>query len=385
LDQKTIYEIIQKYKENTATDAERQALLEWYRNMAYRDAEFPEDEASVETFMLQRLQTSIGAQKGVGRVRRMGRRNWYIAASVILLLGIGVAVILRKPRQPEASVAAVQPVHDIGPGTNVAKLTLANGSVVSLTDAVKGDIAEQSGIRISKSVEGKIVYEVGAAGGSSDVAGVVSYNKIETPPAGQYQVVLPDGTRVWLNSSSYLRFPVHFSSDERRVELSGEAYFEIAANAKMPFYVGTNGMTVAVLGTSFNVHAYPDEKHIRTTLLEGAVRVAAEGSSVLLKPHDQADLGDRLHVSQVDVEDAVAWKNGFFRYHDERLETIMKHVSRWYNVSVVFDDEKLKDETFGVLSTRFANISALLHLLEQTADGVRFTLSGSVIVVSRKK
>jgi len=156
LDQQTIYELIQKYKDNTATDAERQALMEWYRSTAYRDAEFPEDEASVETFMLQRLETSIGMEMSIGRERGMSRRSWYIAASVILLLGIGVAVIMRKPHQPEARVA-VQQTHDIGPGANKATLTLANGSTVSLTDAVRGNIADQGGIRVSKSADGRII------------------------------------------------------------------------------------------------------------------------------------------------------------------------------------------------------------------------------------
>lgn len=391
MDQPSIYELIQKYKDDTATDAERQALMEWYRSIAYRDAEFPEDEASVKASMLQRLEMSITP------IRTTYRRNWYIAASVILLLGIGAAaVITRKTHQPEPPVAVQQPPHDIGPGANKAILTLANGAKVSLTDADKGNIADQSGITISKSADGKIVYTATQQNPNSptnpnnpaspETSQPLAINKIETPPGGQFQVVLPDGTRVWLNASTWLKFPVRFSPGERRVELSGEAYFEVQRNPAAPFRVSSQRQEIEVLGTHFNVHAYADEPHIKTTLLEGSVRVASGQSSVLLKPNEQADLGgsDKLRVSQADVEYAIAWKKGYFRYEDERVETIMQHVSRWYNVQVVFEDAKLKDETLGVLSTRFANISALLNKLEQTSQEAKFTLKESTVMISRK-
>jgi len=381
LDQQAINELIQKVKENTATDAEKQALMEWYRSTVYRDAEFPEEEASVEAVMLARLEASIGTKKGTGH------RNWYIAAaSVILLLGIGTIAVLRKPLRPETRVT-VQPPHDIGPGANVATLTLANGSTISLTDAATGNIAEQGGIRISKSADGQIVYTVApstATNGLPDTGVAFTYNKIEIPAGGQYQVVLPDGTRVWLNSSSWLRFPVHFSSKERSVELSGEAYFEVQRDPGVPFRINSLRQDIEVLGTRFNVHAYPDETNIRTTLVDGAVRVTAGGKSVFMHPKEEADMDDGLHVSQADVEAAIAWKNGYFRCVDQPLEIIMKQVSRWYNVKVMYEDEKMKDETFGVLSNKFSNISVLLKMMEKTGNA-KFTVSGATVVVSRKK
>lgn len=381
MDQHTINELIQKYKESTATDAEKQALMEWYRSTVYRDAEFPEDEASVEAFLLNRLETSIESKRGTGR------RNWYFAAaSVILLLGIGTVAILRKPHRPEPQVA-VQPAHEIGPGANVATLTLANGSTISLTDAATGDIAEQGGIRISKTADGQLVYTVApstTASGLPDTGVAFTYNKIDIPPGGQYQVVLPDGTRVWLNAESWLRFPVHFSSKERKVELSGEAYFDVHHDPDAPFRISSLRQDIEVLGTQFNVHAYPDETNIRTTLVDGAVRVTAEGKSVLLKPKEEADLGDGLHVSQADVEAAIAWKNGYFRCVDQPLEMIMKQVSRWYNVRVVYEDEKMKEETFGVLSNKFSNISVLLKMMEKSGNA-KFTVNGATVFVSRKK
>jgi ferric-dicitrate binding protein FerR (iron transport regulator) len=380
LDQQAINELIKKYKENTATDAEKLALMEWYRSTVYRDAEFPEDEASVEASMLRRLEASIEPKRGTGR------RNWYIAAaSVLLLLGIGAVAVLRKPHRAEPRLAA-QPFHDIGPGANAATLTLANGSTISLTDAATGNIAEQAGIRISKTADGQLVYTVApsTASGLPDTARAFTYNKIDIPAGGQYQVVLPDGTRVWLNAGSWLRFPVRFSSKERSVELSGEAYFEVQRYPGVPFRVSSLRQDIEVLGTQFNVHAYPDETNIRTTLVDGAVRVTAGGKSVLLKPKEEADLDDRLHVSQADVEAAVAWKNGYFRCVDQPLEIIMKQVSRWYNVRVVYEDERMKEETFGVLSNKFSNISVLLKMMERTGNA-KFTVNGATVVVSRKK
>ncbi|MES1160477.1 MAG: FecR domain-containing protein, partial [Bacteroidota bacterium] len=209
------------------------------------------------------------------------------------------------------------------------------------------------------------------------------YNKIEIPPGGQYCVVLPDSTRVWLNAGSSLRFPVRFASNQRRVELSGEGYFEVAANKEAPFHVSCLHQEVEVLGTHFNIHAYSDEAHTVTTLLTGSIRVNGGGSSILLRPDQQADLYDRLRVQQVDAEDAVAWKNGYFRFDDERLETIMKSIGRWYNVGIDYENEQLKDEPYGILSARFANLSALLKLMEQTGSA-HFSLEGSIIHIKKK-
>jgi ferric-dicitrate binding protein FerR (iron transport regulator) len=170
------------------------------------------------------------------------------------------------------------------------------------------------------------------------------------------------------------------------VELSGEAYFEVQRQAGTPFRIVSLQQEIEVLGTRFNVHAYPDEAHIKTTLVDGSVRVTAGANSVLLKPDQQSDLSDKLRVSPADVQAAIAWKNGFFRYQEERLEIIMKHVARWYNVKVEFEDEKLKNEGFGILSTRFANISSFLQNLARTGDGsVKFSVSGSTVFISRKK
>jgi len=354
--------------------------MEWYRDTVHRDAEFPEEEASVEAVMLARLETSIGTKKVPGL------RNWYIAAaSVILILGIGTVAVLKRSPAAETRVT-VQPVHDIGPGANVATLTLANGSTISLTDAATGNIAEQGGIRVSKSADGQLIYTApsAAADGLPDSSAAFTYNKIDIPAGGQYQVVLPDGTRVWLNSSSWLKFPVHFSSTERRVELSGEAYFDVRRDPGAPFRISSLRQDIEVLGTQFNVHAYPDEANIRTTLVDGAVRVTAAGKSVVLDPKQEADLGDGLYVAQADVEAAVAWKNGYFRCVDQPLEIIMKQVSRWYNVKIAYEDEKMKDETFGVLSNKFSNISVLLKMMEKTGNA-KFTVNGATVVVSRKK
>lgn len=381
MDQPTIYELIQKYQDNTITEAEKQALMDWYRSTAYRDADFPEEEAVVKEFMHSRLMAGIGVKR-----INYSRRNWAVAASVLLLLGAGWLFVVKR-RSPPPEKNLVDKTHEIGPGANKAILTLADGSKVSLTDASKGNIAWQDGIRITKAAGGQVVYTISpstmeGAGESADTT--TRYNTITTPPGGQFQVVLPDGSLVWLNAISSLKFPVKFSAlKERRVYLTGEAYFEVVHNQEAAFRVETPRQVVEVLGTHFNINAYADEEYTNTTLLQGSVRLTAGENSALLKPGQEALFQDRFKVSAVDTEYAIAWKNGLFRFDDQRLESIMKVVSRWYNVQVVFEDNAMKEEIFGFVSTRFANISALLHTLEQTGDA-RFKVEGSTIRISKK-
>jgi ferric-dicitrate binding protein FerR (iron transport regulator) len=262
---------------------------------------------------------------------------------------------------------------------------LANGQKISLTDAQKGQIIQQKGVQISKTADGQVVYTAATdSKESSGAIAVAQYNTMETPRGGQFQLFLPDGTRVWLNAASSLKYPVDLgSAGERRVELSGEAYFEVAHNKDRPFRVITNRQVVEVLGTHFNVSAYNDEPNTKTTLLEGSVKVTGGDKSAMLKPGQEVSLTDHFKVSDVDTEEAVAWKNGYFRFDDERLETVMRKVSRWYNVDVVYRDNDVKDDLFAAVTTRFANISTLLKIMEQTGDA-SFSIEGSKIIISKK-
>lgn len=389
MDQDTIYELIKKYRDNTASESEKQALLEWYRQTAYQDAEFPEDEDAVGEFMLERLNRENKPRNG----RIIPIRRWLLAASVLILLGLGSLYVIHIRGGSQKNNIALIPKKDIAPGGNKAILTLANGSKISLTDASNGTVASQNGVQVTKAANGQLVYVIkntgmpitaSGAANSENKTAALAFNTIETPKGGQYQVVLPDGSKVWLNAMSSIKFPVSFSSlKERRVELTGEAYFEVEHNKDLPFRVVSGKQVVEVLGTHFNVNAYPDETGIKTTLLKGSVKVTGDSNSAILKPGQQAEFTSSITISNVNTDEAVAWKNGYFFFDDEKLQDIMRVVARWYDVKVVFADESTKNETFGALSTRFANISTLLNMMEQTGDA-RFSIDGSTITVSKK-
>jgi len=384
LDQERIYILIKRYRENTATAAERDELLKWYRENAYQDAEFPENEEAVGEAMLARLNRETKPLK-----IKVNYFKWVAAASVVLILGIA-GVFVSKITGNKATTQQLAK-NDIPPGGNKAILTLANGKKISLTDAGNGQIANQNGIKVTKAANGQLVYTIiDRSGNLPEAAGsnqinTSDFNTIETPKGGQYQVVLPDGSKVWLNAYTSLKFPVSFNNQkERRVELSGEAYFEVSHNKELPFRVVTNRQTVEVLGTHFDVNAYTDDAVTKTTLLQGSVRVTAAGNKVILIPGQQAKLTNTLDVSEANTTEAIAWKNGYFNFDDEKLENIMRSVSRWYNVDVVFEDQSLKKETFGAVTTRFANITTLLKMMEQTGDA-RFSIQGNTITVSKRK
>ena len=267
----------------------------------------------------------------------------------------------------------------ITPGRNRAVLTLANGKKLDLDDTQTGIISRQGASIVSKSADGKLAY-----GNNTDTRdkNAVTYNTIETPRGGQYQLTLADGTEVWLNAGSSLKYPTTFTGKERKVELTGEAYFEVAKNKEKPFSVALNGMEVEVLGTHFNVMAYNDENTIETTLLEGSVKLTKDGSSTMLIPNQKGVLNSgasnfRVHV--VNTENVIAWKNGFFKFDDENIETIMRKVARWYDVDVSYKGN-LKRQNFGGKVPRFKDISQLLTTLELTGT-IHFKIDGRRITV----
>lgn len=300
------------------------------------------------------------------------------AASVIVIISAGLYFFNTETKN--VSLAQIASTEMIKPGGNNAVLTLSNGKRIVLNDAANGQLAKESGIVITKTADGQLVYTISGGGVANQDQQLV--NTIETPKGGQYQVNLPDGTKVWLNAVSSLRFPAKFSGRERKVELSGEGYFEVAHNSQMPFKVKTAHQEVEVLGTHFNVNSYADDAETMTTLLEGAVRILTENAGkAVLKPGQQSVLGkNKMVVETADIEAAVAWKNGEFRFNDEKLESIMHKVARWYNVEVIYQNEQLKTASFGGVITRFAKVSELLKMLELTKE-VKFKIEGNTIVV----
>ncbi|TKC57251.1 DUF4974 domain-containing protein [Pedobacter hiemivivus] len=315
-----------------------------------------------------------------------------VAAAIIVVAGIALFFYLQQlnPFQQTNKLAS-----DLLPGKNNAVLTLANGQQIILNETANGEIAKQEGISITKSEDGTIIYNIDQSVPEKKAqSGVLLYNTISTPRGGKYQLNLPDGSKVWLNAASMLKFPVVFAANERRVELIGEAYFEVAKNKHQPFHVKTAQQELKVLGTHFNVNAYSDEKEVKTTLLEGSVKVvtlskqsnAKIPEDVVLKPGEQATLiENQLNVTHADIGEVMSWKNGMFEFNNCDLSTVMRQASRWYDVDVVYESG-IPNVKFSGEVSRNVNASAFLDMLKYL--DVKFSIekigsNRSRIVVSK--
>lgn len=328
----------------------------------------------------EELQQKIAKSSIIPLLTRKKRTIWkpvMAAASVIIVMS-AVAVLFRQASKPVKSNAIAQK-NDIRPGRNKAVLTLANGQKITLTDSVNGQIAVQANVKIAKTANGQIAYELPNGVTDDDLA--PGYNTIEAPTGGQWQVILPDQSRVWLNAKSSLTYPTYFSGNERKVELKGEAYFEVAHNAKMPFKVSSRGQTVEVLGTHFDIMAYDDDEIMKTTLLEGSVKISNNGYSRILVPGEQAQVSDAgtKVTNEIDLEDVMAWKNGYFKFNDN-LENVMRKISRWYNIEIKYANNVDPSLRFGGKISRYKNLSSALKIMELTGN-VHFKVEGRRVTV----
>jgi ferric-dicitrate binding protein FerR (iron transport regulator) len=265
--------------------------------------------------------------------------------------------------------------NDVSPGGDKATLILADGSTIVLDETQNGTIAQQGNSKIIK-LDGKLSYDP-----TNKNSREIVYNTISTPKGGQYQLELPDGSQVWLNATSSIHFPTSFTGTERRIEITGEAYFEIAKNPNMPFIVTVSNSEVQVLGTHFNINAYNDEDNVKTTLLEGSVRFVNDSSVNILKPGQQAQLtkeGTTKVVSDVNVDNVVAWKNGLFDFENASIETVMRQLSRWYDVEIEYKGKT--DDLFIAEMRRNIKLSDALKALELTGK-VKFDIQDKKIIV----
>ena len=316
---------------------------------------------------------SKGKKHRVIRLRRIA-----IAASVIGLLLISVFLLNDKIGKKETAKTGTDQQrfkNDVLPGSDKATLTLADGSTILLDEALNGTIAQQGNSKIIK-LDGKLSYDP-----TNKNSREIVYNTISTPKGGQYQLELPDGSQVWLNATSSIHFPTSFTGTARRIEITGEAYFEIAKNPNMPFVVTVNNSEVQVLGTHFNINAYNDEDNVKTTLLEGSVRFVNDEHINILKPGQQAQLtkdGMTKVVSNVDVDEVVAWKNGMFAFENAGIETIMRQLSRWYDVEIEYKGKT--DDLFIAEMRRNIKLSDALKALELTGK-VKFDIQEKKIIV----
>ncbi|MCZ4224867.1 FecR family protein [Pedobacter rhodius] len=378
----TLSELADKWLKGTITPEERTLLDEWYNLDIAEELNWTRDYAENE--LGNRLLAEI---KSTAFRAKQNNRNWWVAAAAMIALTAGIFTYnFLKPVNPPGD--NISYAADIVPGRNKAFLTLADGKKISLTEAPDGTLAEQEGIKINKTADGQIIY-ISPVSNIENIA-KNAFNSVETPKGGQWQLSLPDGTRVWLNAASSLKYPASFASKAvRKVELKGEAYFEVAKDKHHPFLVKTNTQEVEVLGTHFNINSYSDEQFVRTTLLEGSVRINSsvkKGQGTLkpqlLKPGQQAvNDGSVIRLSKVDTELSVAWKNNKFIFENDNIRYIMRMIERWYNVEVVYDGEVPKDK-FGGAVSRFGKVSEVLKSLQLTGK-VHFEIEGRRITVRK--
>lgn len=373
--------LLQRYLDGQCTPEEAAMLMEWLRQTgSHRKvllrmqeefhelvAQRPEISPEISQRMESRLLHSIRGTT----VRRMPVYRWVAAAAVLVLLAAGGAFFLSRPaKAPQQSAQVItRSAADIAPGSNKAELTLADGSVVTLDSA--GNQVIRQGETTVRQQHGQLHYS------SGDQLAAAGYNTLTVPRGGQFHIVLPDGSRVWLNSTSKLRFPTAFHENHRIVELEGQGYFEVNKDAQKPFIVQTRSAKVEVLGTGFDVMAYPDEKTMNTTLVEGAVKV----KEVRLRPGQQARLEHAtgtITVAPADVQQAIAWKTGFFEFDNADIDDILRQAARWYDVEVVYKG-KPKNLYFGGRISRNLPLSELLKMLE--ANGARFSMEGRNLIV----
>jgi len=306
-------------------------------------------------------------------VKRMN--NWYRVAAAAVVGGIVATAAFfyttnhATVQKPEIIVAK-KVVNDIPPGKDRAILTMQDGTKVDLDSLQKNSAAAYG-------FQKKNGNEIAFNEASSQT---ITYNTLATPKGGKYKLMLPDGSMVWLNAASTLRFPTAFQGSSREVTLTGEAYFEIAENAKQPFHVKVNDMDVQVLGTHFNVMAYDDESTVNTTLLQGSVKVSQGSRSNILKPGQLSaiDKEGAMKISEADVEETMAWKNDLFVFRSYDFKKVMRQVERWYNVTVEYKS-KIPEGKYSGMIGRNNNISQVLNILK--ASGISFKINDNTIVV----
>lgn len=299
------------------------------------------------------------------------------AAAAIALIAAGILFYNQRktPAVPGTTTVKV----NIAPGANRAFLTLSSGKRISLSDAADGKIAQEEGSSITKTADGQLVYSDAGSGGDKNA----KQNTVSTPKGGKWRIHLPDGTAVWLNAASSIAYPASFKGSKvRGVQLSGEAYFEVAKDKAHPFIVKTDNQEVEVLGTHFNVNSYADETSVKTTLLEGRIRITGASQQKILKPGEQAILnGKVLKIGTADIETAVAWKNDKFVFRGESIKEIMRVLVRWYNIDVEYRGPVTTEEFQGKIGMQ-KDITEVLQLLELT-EAVHFKIEGRKIIVTK--
>jgi ferric-dicitrate binding protein FerR (iron transport regulator) len=372
MDQTDVNAIISRYNQNKATEEERAMLETWYntQSMSHTGPLPDVDYLSTRNAIWAGISPSLLKPK-----LKLYRNARYLSAAALIFILFSVGLLYFISDHQIDSV--------VRPGSSKASLTLSDGTSIPLDQINITDTLNDAHIPIVLGSDGTIRYP---ASGGGDLN---AFNTIATPKGGEHKLVLSDGTRVWINAASRLRFPVTFSKGNRVVELSGEAYFEVTHDKARPFIVICKGrQRVEVLGTQFNISAYPEDIISTTTLIQGLVKVSrgiTQGNSVILHPGHQTNISpEGISVAKADTEHAISWKNGKFNFNEDNLESIMAKIARWYNVEVTFRSNHLRKETYVGVIDRSSELKDLLHMLERVGNA-RFEVQGNQILISAKE
>lgn len=387
--------LYQRYIDNTCTAAEREELLLIVAETPENDSiptlmDKTWDEIDTENTIFPTANTVLYNILLHHKRPTVKKISWYRYVAAIAAMSAMVVTGIYFYQKNNTASSFQTKTTDIQAGKNKATLTLSNGKVINLDSATNGEVAQQSGLTITKNAEGQIAYNiVESTEKKTPASSELAYNTITTPRGGKYQINLPDGSKIWLNAASSLKYPITFGKDKRKVELTGEAYFEVAKVSinedkalRKPFVVTTDRQEVEVLGTHFNINSYTDENQTKTTLLEGAVRVTSLGAqhtSCILKPGQQTILiNNSLTTSTVDAEETIAWKNGYFQFNESDLGSIMRQLSRWYDVDVVFEGRSPTD-LFHFRVPRNQSLTEILKIFE--INGINLKIEGRKLIV----
>ena len=380
-----IARIIQKSLKGKLSESEERQLSGWRKVSDENERAFQrmisEDFYTIGMEKLEMYDSRVAYGRFLQKKYQQRRKRRFLinmarVAAVALPFVIALVLYVGLNREEEQMVRPSL-ASNILPGTSKAVLTLANGQMIPLGKEATDSTIITDGTQISASGSG-VTYASGVESES------VVYNKLEIPRGGEFCLTLSDGTRVWLNSETSIQYPVAFGAKERRVFVQGEAYFEVAKDAKKPFTVQFMSSSVTVLGTSFNIRAYPEEKQSQTTLAEGSVRIYSPGSSMLLKPGEQVEvnaLSGEMVKREVEVKSFTSWKDGRFVFEQQPLEDIMRTLERWYDIRVIFKDEGAKRISLSGNLKRYGDFSQVMKMLQMTGD-VRFELHGNDVYIT---
>jgi transmembrane sensor len=372
-----VIDLIKKYNADACSEEEKALVESWYLQFEQKELADLSDEERIAD--LDKIWNALPVHHQ--KIRQMGL--WYrVAAAAIILVFLSVGVyIVSQQIDKRQQQTALNLSRSITPGGNSAILTLNNGQQIALTGAQNGQLATQGNTAVTKTADGHVAYDPKQAVAHVNSSQNLVYNTMTTPTGGTYNLTLSDGTKVSLDAASSIRYPVDFNGNERRVEITGQAYLEVAHNKLKPFRVTSNGQTVEVLGTHFNINAYTDEGSTKTTLLEGRVKVSKAGKVAFLQPGQQSVVltGDaNIDVNDADIETTMAWKTGIFRFKRADLQTVMRQFSRWYNVQVFYEGN-VPDAAITGKVQRNANASHVLEILNKL--GIKFKIEGRKITI----